>query len=87
MSNNIEFGCPGTITSKCATWNLQGPASLSTMKNLPEPESLGRFNQRFKAVWKGLDIPVKNLAYQLKDDDGAVIASGKTDKEGLTVVS
>ena len=38
---DIELGCPGQITSKCATWTLQGAASLSPdMPVLPKPKPL-----------------------------------------------
>ncbi|MDC7696418.1 type VI secretion system Vgr family protein [Vogesella indigofera] len=83
---NIEVHCPGTASAKGAEHQVSGGTSLShAMADLPRSE--GKFDQKFKITWQGLDLPASNLPYRLKTPDGAILAQGKTNEQGETSIS
>lgn len=78
----VEIGCPGPMTFKAASYNMQGPASQAA--DLPSFD-VGDTRRRFVVTHIDGVTPMANVPYKIALSNGEVV-EGITDAQGATQV-
>jgi len=76
----VEIGCPGAMTFKAASYNMQGPASQAA--DLPGFD-VGDTRRRFVVTHIDGVTPMANVPYKIALSNGEVV-EGITDAQGAT---
>ncbi|ULU23585.1 type VI secretion system Vgr family protein [Dyella terrae] len=77
---DIEFGCPGSMRFKAASYDMEGAGSMHG--ELPQFD-VGDTQRRFVALMAGSDQPMAKIPYKMRLANGELI-EGTTDAGGAT---
>lgn len=79
-NDNIELGCPNSITLKSSSMPLLGPACA----DLTEKDNFHIHTASSQMINENSQEPMENISYTVEFDNGEVL-KGITDKEGKTI--